>query len=209
MGRYYRLVLDDYSAASFTTFSKEYFGQMEDLDGFFNAIQEDEDTAERFHDLLSVYKQYKSGETKVIHNVAYRDVQFLVPAKILGSETSVLTNHEWEHTNTWECIYKMKCDKAESSHIWVSCHGQYFRCIRTRFTNLLYENAVHEYASHDGWMWGFPHQLEYEPPITECRLFVVEKRFRNKAETMNDRINFIHEPDPKFDSVLDDLFGDG
>ena len=58
MGRYYRLLLDDYSAASFTSFDKEYFGTMEDMDGFFKALREDEDTVERFADLLSVYDKY-------------------------------------------------------------------------------------------------------------------------------------------------------
>ncbi len=113
MARFYRLLLDDYSAASFTSFDKDYFGTLEDIDGLFKAIREDEDTAERFQDILSVYDQYLSGNTKVTHNVAYRDVPFLVPAKVLGAETSVLTNYSWEHVNTWGCIYKMKCDKAE------------------------------------------------------------------------------------------------
>ena len=116
---------------------------------------------------------------------------------------------EIDHTNTWDCIYKMRCEKAESTHIWVSCYGRYFRCIRTKFTNLEYKNTLKEYKSHEGWTWGFPHQLEYEPPITENRLFVVEKIFRNKVETINDRNNLINNPDPKFGSVLDDLFGDG
>lgn len=58
-------------------------------------------------------------------------------------------------------------------------------------------------------MWGFPHQLEYEPPITESRLYVVEKSFKNKAKAMADRIDFIQNPDSQFGSVLDDLFGDG
>ena len=71
-------------------------------------------------------------------------------------------------------IYRMKCDKAESRHIWFSCHGSYTRCIQTRFTNLLYESAAGSFVSHDGWMWGFPHQLEYEPPITESRLYQFE-----------------------------------
>ena len=121
----------------------------------------------------------------------------------------MLTDHSWEHVNTWDCIYKVKCDRAESKHIWFSCHGSYTRCIQTRFTNLLYESAAGSYVSHDGWMWGFPHQLEYETPITESRLYVVEKFFKNKAEAMADRINFIQNPDPQFGSVLDDLFGDG
>ena len=108
MARFYRLLLDDYSAASFTSFDKDYFGTLEDIGGLFKAIREDEDTAERFQDILSVYDQYLSGNTKVTHNVAYRDVPFLVPAKVLGAETSVLTDHSWEHVNTWDCIYKVK-----------------------------------------------------------------------------------------------------
>lgn len=70
-------------------------------------------------------------------------------------------------------------------------------------------NPLGKYTSHNGRMWGFPHQLEYESPITENRLFVVEKFFKNKAVAINDHLNFVQNPDPKFDSVVDDLFGDG
>lgn len=209
MVRFYRLLLDDYSAASFTSFDKEYFGTMDDIDGFFGAIRKDENTAERFADILSVYDKYLAGDKKITHNVACREVTFLVPAKVLGSETSVLTDYAWEHTNTWGCIYKMKCDIATSKHIWFSCHGTYCRCIQTVFTNLLYESTVGKFVSHDGWTWGFPHQLEYMPPVTASQLYVVEKLFKNKAEAMSDRINFIQNPDPQFEKVLDDLFGDG
>ena len=47
MSRYYRLLLDDYSAASFTSFDKDYFGTLEQIDGFFQAIKADEDMAKR------------------------------------------------------------------------------------------------------------------------------------------------------------------
>ena len=209
MARYYRLLLDDYSAAAFTSFDKEYFGTMYDMKGFFKAIREDEDTVKRFADILSVYDKYIAGDKKITHNVVYQNVPFLVPAKVLGTETTMLTDYAWDHFNTWNCLYRMKCDKAESKHIWFSCHGKYHRCIQTKFTNLLYESTVGNFVSHDGWMLGFPHQLEYLPPVTTSRLCVVEKSFKNKAEAMNDRINFIQNPDPIFERVLDDLFGDG
>lgn len=96
MARFYRLLLEDYSAASFTSFDKDYYGTLEDIDGFFKAIREDEDTADRFQDILSVHDQYLAGNKKVTHNVAYRDVPFLVPAKVLAVETSVLTNYAWD-----------------------------------------------------------------------------------------------------------------
>ena len=40
---YYRLELDDYSAAAFTSFGKYYYGTMEDLRCFFGELTIDEE----------------------------------------------------------------------------------------------------------------------------------------------------------------------
>ena len=209
MSRYYRLLLDDYSAASFTSFDKDYFGTLEQIDSFFQAIKSDEDVAKRHEYILSIYDQFLAGKKTISHTVAYQEVPFLVPAKILGEHKSVLTNHSWEHLNTWHWPYEMKCDKAESTHLWISCYGKYSRCIQTKFTNLYYDGIGSGFRKHTGSAWGFPHQIECEGINTFCRLFVEEKTFKNKAEALNDRINFMHNPDPIFDRVLDDIFGDG
>ena len=39
---YYRLELDDYSAAAFTSFGKYYYGTLEDLRCFFGELAHDE-----------------------------------------------------------------------------------------------------------------------------------------------------------------------
>lgn len=209
MSRYYRLLLDDYSAASFTSFDKDYFGTLKQIDGFFQAIKADEDMAKRQEYILSIYEQFLAGKKTISHNVAYREVPFLVPAKILGEHNSVLIDYSWEHLNTWRWPYMMKCDKAESTHLWISCYGKYSRCIQTRFTNLYYDGLGSGFRKHTGSAWGFPHQIECEGVNTFCRLFVEEKVFKNKAEAINDRINFMHNPAPIFDRVLDDIFADG
>ena len=46
--QYYRILLDDYSAASFTSFDKAYFGTMSDLEGWIKAIEVEKCFAERF-----------------------------------------------------------------------------------------------------------------------------------------------------------------
>lgn len=209
MRRYYRLLLDDYSAASFTSFDKDYFGTLEQIDDFFQAIKADEDMAKRQEYILSIYDQFLAGKKTISHIVAYREVPFLVPAKILGEHQSVLTNHSWEHLNTWRFPYMMKCDKAESTHLWISCYGKYSRCIQTKFTNLYYDGLGTGYRKHTDSAWGYPHQIECDGDHTYCRLFVQEKVFKNKAQALNDRINFMHNPDPIFDRVLDDIFADG
>lgn len=209
MEKYFRLLLDDFSAATFTSFDKSYFGTLEQIKGLFDDIRSDEETAKRFEDILSVYDRYLAGETGITHNVAYQEVPFLVPAKVLWMETSVLTDYNWTHYNTWEWPYYMKCDKAESTHIWFSCRRKYCRCILTRFTNLQYGTDQKDYKPLGGMIWGYPGQIQGEIGNLYNQLYVTEKWFDHKPEAFNDWGNFTSKPDPDFSSVLDDVFGDG
>lgn len=204
----YKLCLDDYSAASFTSFDKEYFGTINMIENFINAIKNDEKNSGRYDDLISTFNKYKNGEKDITHNVAYREVPFLSKVKVLGSSNSFLTNYKWDHLNTWGCPYTMKCKEAKSEHIWLSYQRKYVRCIKTEFTKLQYENIKDEYTS-PGMLWGFPHQIEIENDITYNRLYVVEKTFKNKKEALDDMASFKEKPDPVFAEVLNDIFGDG
>ena len=54
--QYYRILLDDYSAASFTSFDKAYFGTMSDLEGWIKAIEVEKCFAERFSSLTKTFR---------------------------------------------------------------------------------------------------------------------------------------------------------
>lgn len=209
MSRYYRLLLDDYSAASFTSFDKDYFGTLEDINAFFEEMKADEEIAKKQKYEISIYEQYLAGNKKISHTVAYREVPFLIPAKVLATETSQLINHEWEHLNTWQWPYMMRCDKVECTHIWFSCYGKYSRCIRARFANLQYGTESEKHKPLGGMIWGYPGIIAGEVGNLYNTLFVEEKVFKNKADAMKDREDFIKNPDPNFSKFLDDIFGDG
>lgn len=204
----YKLRLDDYSAASFTTFSKDYFGTLEDISAFIESLRSDEAFSETFADLILHFDRYMSGEKNITHIVAYREEPFLVRAKCLGTSTSYLKNHKWEHLNTWDWPYDMKCKEAKSTHVWLSCRGNYARCIRTEFNDLKYGNSALKYVT-PGKSWGFPHQIEVIGKTTYNRMFVIEKTFKNKKEALIDMQKFEIDPDPNFTEVLNDIFGDG
>lgn len=209
MARYYRLILDDYSAAAFTSFSKYYFGTLKQLKGLFDDIRSEENTAKSHASILSTFDRFLAGEKNIKHYAAYQGVPFLVPAKILGTETSVLTDYQWTHLNTWLWPYYMKCDKAESEHLWISCRGEYFRCIRTEFTNLQYGTDQENYEPLGMMIWGYPGQIQGKIGNLHNQLFVAEKQFKSKTEALNNRMNFIANPDPDFSKILEDVFGDG
>ena len=208
MSQYLQLLLDDYAAPSFCSFSKTYFATPEQLADFFAVIRADDNLTRDFGKVLAAYDRYIAGETSIQHNVAYQQVPFLTPVELLGQAFNMLKDYRWEHRNVWECSYFMKCDAAESNHIWVQCEGQFYRCIRAHFKNLRYQNGNGEYTT-PLWAWGFPHLFELSDKEAYNRLYVVERTFTSKEDALEDIAQFANSPDPDFRPVLDDLFADG
>ena len=206
---YYRVQLDDYSAPSFVSFGKNYYGTLKQIDGLFGEIAKDAVPAKDCQDILSAYRRVAGGEANVTHYVAHREEPFLVPANVLRMATSILTDCSWGHLNTWDCSYYLKCDRAESTHIWVSCDGRYSRCIQTQFVNLQYGVETERYRPLGDARWGFPCQIG--GPIGDLynRLYVEEKVFGSEDEALDDYAAFLESPDPNFAEFLNDVFGDG
>ena len=139
---YYRLELDDYSAAAFTSFGKYYYGTLDEIRDFIDELCSNEDFGDRFVELISAFHAFEAGQHDVKHNVAYRDVPLLVPVRLLYKEKITLDNHAWEHLNTWRWPYNMRCEKVESEHLWFACGREYCRAAKAVFTNLQYAGTI-------------------------------------------------------------------
>jgi len=205
----YRLCLDDCSMPGFCSFNTDYIGTLNDVESFIEAIRQDEKFADIETRLIEAWNSYAAGNHNVTYNAAYQENIFLVRVNCLGTAETVLMDYEWEHLNTWDCTYSIRCAKAESTHVWLSYQGKYCRCIRTRFTDLAYKNIMDGYSSLAGSFWGYPHMIETDGNVTYHRMYVLEKAFKNKEETLLDIDNFKTQPDIAFRNVLNDIFGDG
>jgi hypothetical protein len=204
------LELDDYAVPSFISADKSYFGTLEDIGSLIDALEADDRRRESHARLIQAFKEYVAGNTEVMFNVAYRDVKLLKQVSLIAQENSVVSLNSYEHFNVWDCIYYMRCDKADSSHIWVRFDDRYARCIRTEFYNLQYAVTDEEkdYEPVDGCM-GFPKQTVFEDDRVWNRLYVVEKYFDSEEELRADIDSFKTSPDPVFTEVFNDIFGDG
>ena len=205
----YRLTLDDYSMPGFCSFSADYIGTLEDVKAFIESLRCDDETAKNQSRLIEAWDSYEAGNHEVTYNAANQENKFLARVKRLDVTSTVVTDYEWEHLNTWDFPYHMKCSRAESMHIWVSYEGKYRRCVRVKFTSLQYKNTVDEYVDFGGMCWGYPHMIEEEGNVTYHRMYVIEKPFKNKEEALLDMENFKKSPDIEFKYVLNDIFGDG
>ena len=206
---YYRLELDDYSAAAFTSFGKYYYGTMEDLRCFFGELTIDEELNKRFKDLISTFQAFDEGQQGLTHYIAYRKVPFLVPAHLLHKETVTLESYKWEHTNTWGWPYYMRCDKVESEHLWFACGGEYFRAVKAVFLKLQYAGTADQWNHIGTMLWGFPCILTGNPFSFWNRLAETEKHFKTMEEVQQDWKAFLKAPDPDYSEFCNDIFGDG
>lgn len=210
MNELYRLQLDDFSAASFTSYGKDYFGTMEQIQSLFDYLRSGEDLAGKFEYILGVNDRYLTGEKEITHNVAYQEVPFLVPATVLREAKSVIRDHSWTHMNTWDCPYYMAFRKAENTHLWISCCGSFCRVIQAEFEGLHYGIDPKDLRPLGSMTLGYPGQIELLPDgRLRNRLFVIDRYFDSKEEAMEDYAKYEVQPNPKYGTILDDIFGDG
>lgn len=205
----YRLMLDDYSAASFTSFGKAYYGTFEQIASFINSLETDEDLEGRYKDLISAFHKFCSGDQSVTHNVAYQRVPLLEPVKLIGSATQRLDNYRWDHKNTWGWPYAMRCDTVETQHYWIAAEGYYARCVVALFENLAYHGVGSEWNQVGGMFWGFPHIIESSGNLVTNTLLVEEKRFTKRKDMFADKEAFHENRDVDFHEFCNDIFGDG
>lgn len=207
--QFYRLILDDYSAASFTSFNKPYFGTWEEIQLLLNELDKNKHSEDSHKSLLTAFHAYEAGQTDVTHNAAYQEVPFLVPARLLHSEKVELKNHAWEHLNTWQCPYNMRCDKVISEHLWFECEGEWVRAVKAEFMFLRYQGAIGQWKLVGDMLWGFPGMLAGDPAKFFNVFAEPEKYFKTKRDLETDWQAFKGTPDPDFTEFCNDIFGDG
>ena len=207
--RYYRLELDDAAAASFTSLGKYYYGTLDEIAGFISAFENDPKLKDDYQPLISAFKTYVAGDHQVKHMVAYREVPFLTPVRLLHEEKGHLENFSWEHLNTWRWPYMMRCEKAECRHFWFKEEETFVRCVKAVFYGLAYEGLMDDWIKVGDMLWGYSHMIEFEPPRVYNRLAEIEKTFKTRDDALADIASFRSDYSPDFTEFCNDIFGDG
>lgn len=207
--QYFCLSLDDYAAASFTSFGKAYYGTLPQIKSFIDSLASDDKLRDDHAGLIAAFREYEAGNHDVTHRVAYQKVPLLEPVRVLGMTTQRLDNYRWEHMNVWRWPYYMCCDAVETQHFWIAANGYYTRAVQAIFENLRYASIRGEWIQVDDWFWGFPHIIEESDSLVSNSLLVEEKRFGRRKELLADKESFPISRDVDFTQFCNDIFGDG
>ena len=173
----------DYAAPGFCTNWKPYFGTLEDIAAFRDALHRDEEHSPE-------------------------DMSFS-PVKVYCVKQEVRGAGMYEHTNIWGYPYFVWWDRLESVHLWIGSKDKFLRCVRARMKNLKYDTDADAamIQSPGEQIWGYPHVLEYRHPFHFNRMYVIEKQFDTGKEMMDDLESY--DGGIELSDWLDELFGDG
>ena len=204
---YYALYLDDPAKPGFCSCDKLYIGTENELRTVVKRMKK----AGNYEGSVLAFKSYFEGNTKAMHNVAYKDITVLEHVKFICSSELSLKEKKWTHINIWNCPYNMKVDSASIQQIIVKHRGKYYRCIRAWLDNLCYEMMPGKWSELKDGFWGHKCLMDVKETsendfVVNNLLYVVEDSYKS----LDELDNLILDPDKIiFDRICDEIFADG
>lgn len=203
---WYSFELNDYSAPSCTSFTKTYFGTIEDFNDVvleipFGIEEELKDTFERF----------AAGERKIIHNAGFIKKRFAKPAILINENNIVFDSTEYKFRNTYGFYYYIRFDRAEGK-IYLLKQGKSFYVVyRMALTNPQFRDELFSkitWCNLGDMLCGHPGILKYndKEKVLVNMLGLIESKYDNEQkaiEHFNSLISF------NLSKFFEDIFGDG
>lgn len=184
----WELSLNDPATVSFCTFSKGYYGTKEEINEYLQVLEEDPGTREVYWELRKV-RSAMAG---------YR---------LIDRQELILENKEWSHMNIWDCEYRLKASRIEISQLLLEGQGEFLRCIRPVFYDLMsYNNYWKEWRAVPERFWGSPKILYKQDEKIGTRLYIRINRYNSLDEALP---SLFDADTLDFKKVCDEIFGDG
>ena len=206
-GEYYALYLDDPATPSFCSFSKLYVGTQDALMRVADNLKQDGMYEETAEGILT----YFSGNHDVTHHIAFSELPVLEPVKVLEKAEMQLEGKSWDHINTWDQPYHMSFSSALISQLLLKEGKTYRRCISASFSELSYLGFKDEWRPVGSLVFGNASVLDIQlradgHSSVSTILYVTE----DLSDSLEEQLRKMNDPDALvFDSICDEIFGDG
>lgn len=176
MNKTLKIFIEDYALASFCSGSSYVFGENIHIDALSQALIE----GNHHPGFSKAWQEYKSGNKKVMYNVAYNDTRFAKECKVLETSLNKLCNVKYTIQNVWNCDYTFVADEFWFERILIKDGRNYHIAIRPAFRNLrIIEEHREDLPIHSPWGYPCLYQYNEEDKILEARVFILEKTYAN------------------------------
>ncbi len=205
--QYYAFYLDDPGICPICSFDKLYVGTLSELKEAVEAMKADGS----YKDTVAAFEGFLNGCTDGTHIIAQQRIPILTPVELKATTEFTLESKTWEHLNAWRWPYNMKFDKAEIKEIIVKHEGRYHRLMKAKIWNLCYESLDERWDKLNQMFWGHGYLLKLEDlPNGGFTMTTLLYEFESTSDRLKDeKAKLGIESELLFDSICDEVFGDG
>lgn len=203
---WYSFELNDYSAPSCSSFTKTYFGTIEDFNEVVREIPSDTE-----EELKYTFEHFAAGERKIIYSAGFIKTRFAKPAILIRENNIRFDTTEYKFQNTYGFYYQVRFDRAEGK-IYLLKQGKSFYVVyRMALTKPQYQTEVLNNKSWRGlgdMLCGHPGILKYneKEKVLVNMLGLVESKFDDEQEAIE---HFNSLSSFNWSKFFEDVFGDG
>ncbi len=205
--RYYLFELDDYSAPSCTSFTKPYFGTVEDFKKLVDKLDKED-----FAEMIAAFNQFVQGYREVKHTVCYNLQRLAVPAMLIKEKKLHYDNYGFRYKNTYGFYYLCNAEDTNISLYLMKKGRKFYCCYRMRIKNPRFLDDIdkREFPVLEPF-WGFPKMISVETAEDGSRFFENVLLIKeNVFESETDANKYFDElKKPNLTRFFEDIFGDG
>lgn len=201
----YAFELDDYAAPTCTSFTKRYFGTIDD----FKAVLDGIDEKRKVDELRETFERFVAGERKIIYHAGQSIARFATPAEIIKEKEISLGCINYKYENSYGFYYFLRITKAEGKVALVKLGKKFYIVYWMTVTNPRYHDEVIDkrkwYPLGDT-IWGFPGMMKIKGKTMTNLLGMIDSAFNTEKEAMEhyDGLQVLD-----WNRFFEDVFGDG
>lgn len=201
---YFIYELDDYSCPTIASWTKQYFGTIEDFKNLVDNIPGD-----GMEELRNTFERFAAGERRIIYHAGQLKVRFAHRIQLIAEKPFDLKKLTFKYENTYGFPYKIrmttavgrislfKYDKIYYTVLWAKVE-------RPRYCNENFDGR--RWTELGDMIWGFPGLIKMEGKFMKNMLGVIEARFDDEVAA---REHFASMSEIDWQRFYEDVFGDG
>lgn len=201
---WYSFELDDYSAPSCTSFTKLFFGTVEDFRQMLKGIP-----SGKMDELKCTFEHFEAGERRITHYAGYIKTRFAIPVQVLGEKPFEVKDVNYLYENSYGFYYRIRFTQASGTAYLLKRNKVFYLAYRVKIENPEFcgtQNPAEKWHSLGDMIWGHPGVLKIENTSMENTLALIESSYENEqvARARFDELSLYD-----WSSFFEEVFGDG
>lgn len=202
--KFFVFTLMDYAAPGFVSFTKDYYGTLDDMYRLISYASKND------CELIEPFDRLKNGES-VKYHAGQIETQFAREVTVLAKRIISCGQFQFKHKNVWGCDYDVNIEKLHAELLIIrDNNNKYIIAYKTYLENPTVNEKVMKPLKLNYGFWGYPNMItvsNYNKGFKLSNtLYLFESEYESNETAM---AAFNNKTSLNLKSFFDDVFGDG